>query len=70
MRSQDGKHCTEEKKKGKKKEDQTSFLTEFGTHGDETQKKQTIKHYKSQFSNTQKNFLYVVLSLLKFKDDL
>jgi recombinational DNA repair ATPase RecF len=40
----------------KKEEDQTRFFTEFGPHGNETQKKQTTEHYKSRFSNTQKKF--------------
>ncbi len=40
----------------KKEEDQTRFFTEFGPHGNETQKKQTTEHYKSRFSNNQKKF--------------
>jgi hypothetical protein len=33
-------------------------------------KKQTIERYKSQFPNTLKKSLYVVLLLLVFKNDL
>jgi hypothetical protein len=35
-----------------------------------SKKKQTIKHYQSQFLNTQKNSFYVALLLLEFQDDL
>jgi len=38
--------------------------------GGQELKKQTTKHYKGWFLNTQKNSLYVALLLLKFKDDL
>jgi hypothetical protein len=38
--------------------------------GVKNSKKQTIENYKGQFPNTSKNSLYVVMLLLKFKDDL
>jgi len=37
--------------------------------GVKNSKKQTIEHYKGWFLNTQNILLYVVLLLLKFKDD-
>jgi hypothetical protein len=37
--------------------------------GGQKLKKQTIEYYKGWFLNTQNILLYVVLLLLKFKDD-
>jgi hypothetical protein len=38
--------------------------------GSQELKKQTTKHYQSQFLNTQNFFVYVALLLLKSQDDL
>jgi hypothetical protein len=35
-----------------------------------SKKKKTIKHYQSQFLNTQKKSFYVALLLSEFQDDL
>ncbi len=61
MRSQDGKHCTEKKEKEKEEEDQTSFFTEFGPHGNETQKNKPLNITKVDSQTPKKNSLYVVI---------
>jgi len=55
------------KKKKKEEEDQTSFFTEFGPHGNETQKNKPLNITKVD-SQTPKNNLCMLL--LEFQDDM